>query len=516
MEQLAILNNVAGLTAEQQEAAAMHFEIVQAAKTAVNSLLDLGRKLKRMRDSGRYKDLGFASFAEYTEAAVGIKQRQAYNYIQVVESLPARLIEENAAAGVTKLALLAKLNPEEREDLTGEALANITVAELKKLVEERDAMAQQLSIFQTEPEAVAEVEAEPIDPDEIRRQAEEETRQQMAAAFAEERTQLEAKHKAAMSEAVLKAEQAAAAEVRKGKADAKKQAEAETRQQVAQAREEAAKAAAAKAAQTTNTSTNDSTELPSNGGKLSSGGRALAATKTGGNFKASVYAGNTGASNLSYYQSLNSDVKAWLKIPGTNINYPVLQNASEDHYYLHRGLDRGQSYYGVLWTQTATRFGSGDSLSSNNVIYGHNWKNCRWNAAPSTYYVGQQMFESLLSYHYTSWAEQYPYIYYSTPSEEMAFVIFACFYTEGSDWYINAEGNIDGVISGAQSRSRHNFGVDVNSSDKLLTLSTCTRYYGNTDNQRFVVMARLLRPGEEMGPVSVTYNPNHQQPNVWG
>lgn len=223
----------------------MHFEIVQAAKTAVNSLLDLGRKLKRMRDSGRYKDLGFASFAEYTEAAVGIKQRQAYNYIQVVESLAARLIEENAAAGVTKLALLAKLNPEEREDLTGEALANITVAELKKLVEERDAMAQQLSIFQTEPEAVAEVEAEPIDPDEIRRQAEEETRQQMAAAFAEERTQLEAKHKAAMSEAVLKAEQAAAAEVRKVKADAKKQAEAETRQQVAQAREEAAKAAAA-------------------------------------------------------------------------------------------------------------------------------------------------------------------------------------------------------------------------------------------------------------------------------
>ena len=60
MEQLAILNNVAGLTAEQQEAAAMHFEIVQAAKTAVNSLLDLGRKLKRMRDSSRYKDLGFA------------------------------------------------------------------------------------------------------------------------------------------------------------------------------------------------------------------------------------------------------------------------------------------------------------------------------------------------------------------------------------------------------------------------------------------------------------------------
>lgn len=247
MEQLAILNNITSMTAEQQEAAAMHFEIVQAAKTAVNSLLDLGRKLKRMRDSGRYKDLGFSSFAEYTEAAVGIKQRQAYNYITVVESLPARLIEENAAAGVTKLALLSKLNPGDREDLTGDTLANITVAELKKLVEERDAMAQQLNLFQQEEqvEAVAEVEAEPIDADAIRRQAVEETRQQMAAEFAEERAKLEAAHAAEINEATLKAEKAAAAEVRKAKADAKQKAQEETAKQVAKARREAAQEAAA-------------------------------------------------------------------------------------------------------------------------------------------------------------------------------------------------------------------------------------------------------------------------------
>ena len=247
MEQLAILNNITSMTVEQQEAAAMHFEIVQAAKTAVNSLLDLGRKLKRMRDSGRYKDLGFSSFAEYTEAAVGIKQRQAYNYITVVESLPARLIEENAAAGVTKLALLSKLNPEDREDLTGDTLANITVAELKKLVEERDAMAQQLNLFQQEEqvETVAEVEAEPIDADAIRRQAIEETRQQMAAEFAEERAKLEAAHAAEINEATLKAEKAAAAEVRKAKADAKQKAKEETEKQVAQARREAAQEAAA-------------------------------------------------------------------------------------------------------------------------------------------------------------------------------------------------------------------------------------------------------------------------------
>lgn len=244
MEQISILPNA---TPEQQEAATMHFEIVQAAKSAVNSLLDLGRKLKRMRDSGHYKTLGFASFGEYTEAAVGIKQRQAYNYIQVVESLPARLIEENAAAGVTKLALLAKLNPEDREDLTGDTLANITVAELKKLVEERDTMAQQLTLFQQEEqvETVAEVEAKPVDVEAVWQQAEEETRQRLAAEFAEEKARLEAAHAAAVNEAVLKAEKAAAAEVRKVKADAKQEAKEETEKQVAQARKEAAQEAAA-------------------------------------------------------------------------------------------------------------------------------------------------------------------------------------------------------------------------------------------------------------------------------
>ena len=246
MNQLTILPNA---TPEQQEAAAMHFEIVQAAKHAVDSLLDLSRKLKRMRDSGRYKELGFATFGEYTEAAVGIKQRQAYNYISVVESLPARLIEENAAAGVTKLALLAKLNPEEREDLTGDTLANISVADLKKLVEERDAMAKQLSMFQEakQVETVADVNTippEPVDVEEIRRQAAEETRRQLEKEFQNERAKMEAEKAEAVNAATMKAEKAAASEVRKAKQEAATKAAEETAQQVKKAVEEATRAAA--------------------------------------------------------------------------------------------------------------------------------------------------------------------------------------------------------------------------------------------------------------------------------
>ena len=80
--------------------------------------------------------------------------------------------------------------------------------------------------------------------------------------------------------------------------------------------------------------------------------------------------------------------------------------------------------------------------------------------------------------------------------------------------YISTAGG-QGIIEEAKRRSRHKFNVDVNSSDKILTLSTCTRAYGQTSNQRFVVMARLLRPGESVTPYTITANPNHKQPNVW-
>lgn len=172
MKQLTLVGNE---TPEQAEAIGLHYEIVSAAQAAASSLLDLGRKLKRMRDSGKYKALGFETFGDYTEQAVHIRQRQAYTYISVVEKLPAQLIEENAAAGVTKLALLAKLGPQDREEVAGD-LANITVTELQKLIDEKNDMAEQLSLLSAPP--AAEAEAHEVDVEaELKKAAAEKIRQ---------------------------------------------------------------------------------------------------------------------------------------------------------------------------------------------------------------------------------------------------------------------------------------------------------------------------------------------------
>ena len=190
MEDTKQLTLVGNETPEQAEAIGLHYEIVSAAQAAAGSLLDLGRKLKRMRDSGKYKALGFETFGDYTEQAVHIRQRQAYTYISVVEKLPAQLIEENAAAGVTKLALLAKLGPQDREEVAGD-LANITVTELQKLIDEKNDMAEQLSLLSAPP--AAEAEAHEVDvEDELKKAADQARAEAEAKARkAAERTQKE-------------------------------------------------------------------------------------------------------------------------------------------------------------------------------------------------------------------------------------------------------------------------------------------------------------------------------------
>ena len=243
MEQLTI---IASATPAQQEAAAMHFEIVEAAKSAVTSLIDLGRKLKRMRDSGRFKDLGFASFGEYTEAAVGIKQRQAYSYIQVVETLPARLIEENAASGITKLSLLCKFSPADREEIVREGLANITVAELQKLVEERNGLAEQLSLLESGAAApAAEVQAEEVDLDVIRAEAAAQAREEERRSHEEALAQAKREQEEAVAAARREAEAEAKKKIREATEKAQEQARKTAVQQIAEEREKVASQARA-------------------------------------------------------------------------------------------------------------------------------------------------------------------------------------------------------------------------------------------------------------------------------
>ena len=52
------------------------------------------------------------------------------------------------------------------------------------------------------------------------------------------------------------------------------------------------------------------------------------------------------------FQEINPDVYAWIQIPGTNIDYPILQSAVEaDDYYLNTTIDGKSGYPGSIYTE---------------------------------------------------------------------------------------------------------------------------------------------------------------------
>ena len=224
---------------------------------------------------------------------------------------------------------------------------------------------------------------------------------------------------------------------------------------------------------------------------------------------------DSGFSNIANFKKINSDVKGWLKIPGTNINYPVLHR-SQDHFYLNHDINKQPSHDAVIYADPAVTFGTRSQIAPNTVLYGHNWTN--YSAQPAVGRASDVMFAQLTAYQYLDFAKQHPYIYYSTEAEEMVWQVFATFYTDINFIYNYAyppsTANFQSIINGAKARSRNNFDVSVSTSDRILTLSTCTRAYGKSANQRFVVMAKLMPKGAALNPVTVTTNPNPVLPSM--
>ncbi len=149
-DQLMLADN-SGLTVEQQQFKDLHERICYNARKSAEHWVEMASAIREMRDSKRYKAAGFEDFADYTVNALGIKERQAYNYISVIEKLPEEFIRAHATIGVTKLALLTSVNEEEREeilekiDLDTARTSEINAA-VKAAIEERDKATQQLAL----------------------------------------------------------------------------------------------------------------------------------------------------------------------------------------------------------------------------------------------------------------------------------------------------------------------------------------------------------------------------------
>ena len=247
------MNEITVVTEDRsKQAYVLHNQIMVNGTLATQYLLTMCKDLKTMRDEKLYIELGYNDFGEYCDKAVGIGSRQGYTYIQSFEKLGAKLIEENAHLGITKLSLLAQMNPVDRiQALEGGELENMSTREVKELVEKSNAQSEQLSLIteerddlQSENEDLEElVQKLKAENEELKNKPTEISPEPSEEKIAEIRAEVEAEYdkkydanmKAAVKQAKAEEKEKTAKQISEAKEEAKKEAEANKAKEIADA-----------------------------------------------------------------------------------------------------------------------------------------------------------------------------------------------------------------------------------------------------------------------------------------
>lgn len=175
----------------------------------------------------------------------------------------------------------------------------------------------------------------------------------------------------------------------------------------------------------------------------------------------------------------NSDTIAWLKIKGTNIEYPVVKTTNND-YYLTHSYDKSYNSAGWVFMDNKNKF---DGTDSNLVIYAHNRRD-------------GSLFGTLKNILTEDWQKNkenfiIPFI---TENEKSEFQVFSVYKIESENYYITTNFETDSefkqFIDTIKARSEYDFRIDVTTKDDILTLSTCA------DNNKYRVVLHAKRINE--------------------
>ena len=178
----------------------------------------------------------------------------------------------------------------------------------------------------------------------------------------------------------------------------------------------------------------------------------------------------------------NEDIYAWIYIPGTNIDYPVLQHPTDDVFYLDHNLDGSAGYPGCIYTEPSWNYKG--FMDRNTVLYGHDL-------------LDGTMFTQLHNFEDESFfnANRYAFIY--TPEDVFVYDIFAAYeftdehilytYNLGSD--AGYQEYLDMVFATRDMGAHFRDGVQVGIQNKIITMSTCI---AEKPNNRYLVQGVLL------------------------
>ena len=174
---------------------------------------------------------------------------------------------------------------------------------------------------------------------------------------------------------------------------------------------------------------------------------------------------------------MNSDSVGWVRIPNTNISYPIVQ-AKDNDYYLTHNIKKEKNGAGWIFADYRNNI---ETLDKNTIIYGHNRRN-------------GTMFSNLKNYLDTSYCsdENHKYINFNTKNKKYIAEIFSVYKITSNKVTLPVnfenEDELAQTINDWKSSSIYNFQSDISTSDNILTLYTCD----NNTTYRILIHAKLI------------------------
>lgn len=180
-----------------------------------------------------------------------------------------------------------------------------------------------------------------------------------------------------------------------------------------------------------------------------------------------------------------NEISGWIQVQGTNIDYPVTHNK------FVRTIDDNDIEH--TW--------EGDTITegkNRRTIFGHNILNI--SSKPKIADPKHSRFEQLMSFVDYKFAKNNLYIQFTNDGEDEIYKIFAVGFFDSTleQGLCYDKSMMAYFISSAQENSLYKYDIEVNEEDKIISLITCTRYFGLYKNTQFRVDARKLRENEKI------------------
>ena len=185
--------------------------------------------------------------------------------------------------------------------------------------------------------------------------------------------------------------------------------------------------------------------------------------------------------NWEELRNENEHIYAWIYIPGTNVDYPIVQHPDEKSYYLDHNYDHSEGYPGCIYVQNVN---SKDWSDPNTVIYGHNMRD-------------GSMFHTLHNFEDGAFFDENQFVFIYTPEGNKVYEIFASYPFSDDDLMVCydystpelIQAYFDEIWTHRDMTAHFRDSVTLNAKNKIITMSTCI---GGQPEMRYLVQAVLL------------------------